>query len=99
MYVSELQMESKHLLTMINPKLANLSKSLAALVPADSATSYEVSSLAFATDPKDGTPLLNFRFERLINTPFAENRYFSAAPVHTDDHLELLENLERILIG
>jgi hypothetical protein len=99
MYVSELQMESKHQLMMINPKLAPLSKSLAALVPKGSATSYDLSSLAFATDPKDGTPLLNFKFERLINVPFAEHRYYSSAPVHTDDHLELLENLEEILTG
>jgi hypothetical protein len=97
MYVSELEMESKDLLTLINPNLAALGKTLAAKVPSGSATSYEMSSLAFATDPKDGTQLLNFRFERLINTPFAEHRYFSAAPVHTDDHLELLESLEKIL--
>jgi hypothetical protein len=99
MYVSELQVESKDLLTLINPKLATLRKSLAALVPKGTATSYEVASLAFATDPKDGTPLINFKFERLINTPFAEHRYYSSAPVHTDEHLELLENLEEILTG
>lgn len=97
MYVSELQVESKHLLMMINPKLTTLSKSLASLVPNGSATSYEISSLAFATDPKDGTPLINFKFERLINIPFAEHRYYSSAPVHTDDHLEMLESLETIL--
>jgi len=96
-YVSELQMESKHQLEMINPKLATLNKSLAAMVPKGSATSYEVSSFALATDPKDGTPLINFIFERLINIPFAEHRYHSSAPVHTEDHLELLESLERIL--
>lgn len=97
LYVSELQLESKHLLMMINPKLATLCKSLASLVPKGSATSYEVSSLGFATDPKDGTPLINFKFERLINIPFAEHRYYSSAPVHTDDHLKLLENLEEML--
>jgi hypothetical protein len=97
MYVSELQMESKHHLIMINPKLATLNKALAAMVPKGSATSYDVSSLSCATDPKDGTPLLNFKFERLVNTPFAENRYYSSAPVQTDDHLELLDNLEKIL--
>jgi hypothetical protein len=99
LYVSELQLESKHLLTMINPKLVALSKSLASLVPKGSATSYEVSSLGFATDPKDGTPLINFKFERLINIPFAEHRYYSSAPIHTDDHLRLLESLEEILAG
>jgi hypothetical protein len=97
MYVSELQVESKHQLVMINPKLAALNKSLATLVPKGSATSFELSTLAFATDPKDGTPLINFKFERLINTPFAENRYYSSAPVQTDDHLKLLESLESIL--
>jgi hypothetical protein len=97
MYVSELQVESKNQLEMINPKLATLNKSLAAVVPKGSATSYEVSSFALATDPKDGTPLINFKFERLINIPFAEHRYYSSAPVHTEDHFALLESLERIL--
>jgi hypothetical protein len=99
LYVSELQLESTHLLMMINPKLATLGKFLAGLVPKGNATSYEVSSLALATDPKDGTPLINFKFERLVNVPFAEQRYYSSAPVHTDDHLILLENLESMLTG
>jgi hypothetical protein len=100
LYVSELNVETDHrLMVMMNPKLAKLSNLLAALVPTGSATSYEAAGIAFATDPKDGAPLINFRFERLVKTPFAENRYFSAAPVQTDDHLKLLENLEELLTG
>jgi hypothetical protein len=100
LYVSELNVETDHqLLMMINPKLAKLSDLLATVVPPGSATSYEVAGLALATDPKDGAPLTNFRFERLVKSPFAENRYFTAAPVQTDDHLKLIESLEEILTG
>jgi hypothetical protein len=99
MYVSELHVESKQHLMMINPKLANLTRLLATRVPPGAATSYEFTTIGFATDPKDGKPLVDFKFERLMNTPFAEHRYYSSAPVHTDDHLELLENLENMLTG
>jgi hypothetical protein len=86
-------------LTTINPKLGKIAKALASLVPPGSSTSYEATSLAFSTDFKDGTPLVSFKFERQINIPFSEHRYYSSAPVHTDDHLELLESLEKMLTG
>lgn len=99
LYVSEMYVESDYQLAMINPKLSKLSKSLASLVPKGSATSYEISTLGFSTDPKDGAPLTNFRFERQINVAFDQCRYFSSAPVHTDDHFKLLEDLEETLRG
>jgi len=36
-----------------------------------------------------------FTFQRRLNTPFAANYWFSSAPLRTDDHLSVLEELER----
>jgi hypothetical protein len=40
-----------------------------------------------------------FKFERKVGQPFSENRYFAQAPLETDKHIALLEELENILIG
>ena len=37
-----------------------------------------------------------FRFEREIKTPFQERRFYSFAPIQTDDHLRLLQKLEGV---
>jgi hypothetical protein len=97
MYVSEMIVESDELLALVNPKLSGLAQKLSSLIPRGSPTSYEVSSLALATDPKDGTPLINFKFERQANMSFDQHRYYTSAPIHTDDHWRLLKDLEAIL--
>jgi hypothetical protein len=97
LYVSEMIVESDNPLVLVNPKLNKLAHTLSSLVPNGSPASYEISTLAIATDPKDGPPLVNFKFERQINMPFDRNRYYTSAPIHTDDHWTLLESLEAIL--
>lgn len=97
LYVSEMIVKPDSPLALINPKLSGLAQKLSSLVPKGSPTSYDISSLAIATDPKDGTPLVGFKFERQVNMPFNQNRYYTSAPIHTDDHWSLLESLEAIL--
>lgn len=38
-----------------------------------------------------------FLFERAVNQPYSDGRYFSSAPLSTADHLQLLGTLERAL--
>lgn len=44
---------------------------------------------------KDGSP--PFLFERTLNQPYSTGRYYSSAPLRTDDHLHLLGELEKAL--
>jgi hypothetical protein len=44
-------------------------------------------------------PLGRFSIQRRDNTPFSENKYFSDAPLPTDQHLRLLEQFESDLSG
>lgn len=39
-------------------------------------------------------PLGRFSIQRRENTPFSENKYFSEAPLPTEDHIALLEQFE-----
>jgi hypothetical protein len=62
-----------------------------------SAPRYEVSALNLhfdqlgKTNPQPGA----FFIDRRLNVPFAENVWFSQAPLKTGDHITLLQGLER----
>jgi hypothetical protein len=56
-------------------------------------TPAEVAGITIYTEP-GLRPEWQFRFERRMGHPFSENRFFSGAPLTTEDHLVLLERLE-----
>jgi hypothetical protein len=51
----------------------------------------------FSEDVSKPLAPVPFRFERKYGAPFSSNEYFSLAPLRTQDHLDLLEELEKIL--
>jgi hypothetical protein len=99
-YVSEVWVQTDKLLNTLNPKLDIFAKRITSLIAGDSRVpiAYETSGIIFWTDPVVTNPPTPFRFERVVDRPFAENRYYSAAPLQTEVHLEILDELERILI-
>lgn len=57
--------------------------------------------IAFACDPLNLPPqaVAEFTLERRAGVPFSQNRYFSAAPLPTKVHLDLLQSFEKLLIA
>jgi hypothetical protein len=62
--------------------------------------SYEPTSIWIHTDQtaKKMYPAV-FSIERRAETPFAENKYFSNAPLPTDTHLDMLKTLEADILS
>jgi hypothetical protein len=62
---------------------------------------YNLQRLAFAVDPKllPQFRQTQFYIERSLNTPYADNRYYSGAPLSTEEHIKLLETIERDLLA
>lgn len=95
LYLSQVFVSTEKSLELLNPKLKQISKYLNQYFGKDK--SFQVGSISFWPDQKDKSPAMPFTFERAINVPFSENRYYSVAPLQTDQHLELLDKLEKIL--
>lgn len=98
-YLSELWVQTEKSLNSLNPKLANFIKRLESLIEGHDHHSFrfETTGIILGPDFTGATRPGNFRFERLIDVPFSENRYYSVAPLQTDIHFEFLEEFESIL--
>ncbi len=98
-YFSELVVQTDKSLNSLNPKLNDFAKRLTSLVEGHShhPFAFETSGIMFGPDFTVVNPPGVFKFERLINVPFIENRYYSAAPLQTGVHIKMLEELENIL--
>jgi hypothetical protein len=99
LYLSELWVQTDKSLNTLNPKLENFAKRLTSLIVGHGhhPILFETSGITFWTDPSVINPPGPFRFERTLDIPFSENRYYSAAPLQTNVHLEMLMELESIL--
>jgi len=96
-YFSELYMESLRSLNGINTKISQFAAKLTGLVPNKVENLFECAAIGFW--PTYATARSNivigpFRFERKLNTLPTENKYYSTAPMHTDDHIALLQEFE-----
>jgi hypothetical protein len=59
---------------------------------------FQPAGFGFSVDPKASTSQpAPFRFEREISKPFEQRRYYSAAPLRTSQHEELLREMEALL--
>lgn len=95
-YVSQLFVSTDKSLEVINPKLKLISEYLSDTVEQGGRV-FQLGGISFWPDQVDKVNPVSFSFERTLNVPFSENRYYSTAPLPTDKHLELLDKLESIL--
>lgn len=72
---------------------------------------FKIKSLTFGTSPTptvamvpnqdviDFTDAVDFSIERRADQPFEQNRYFSSAPMRTEDHKKALQDIEKALLS
>jgi hypothetical protein len=85
---------------LLNPALGRIAEQLSKRVFEVTAQElpYELASLSFNHDSLIArVSLASFRIERLADSGFAENRFYSAAPLPTKDHIEFLNEFEAAL--
>jgi len=100
MQTSELIVRLDSPLNNLNPKLLNFAAKVTSLCGYSDVPQFEVSGIGFGNDPvRSRLKLAGFMVERQNNTEYAQNRFYSKAPVHTDQHEELLMDFEGILAG
>ena len=99
-YVSELHVTCEQLLNNLNPGLMDIREEMSRHDSGHGKLPVEITGLSLGFDPENTmSKTVNFKFERVVNVPFAQDRYYSLAPFPTETHISLLEKLEEILSG
>jgi hypothetical protein len=86
----------------LNKSFASLSARVGAIVSSYAQQQFDFETIAVLSLPDLSNVKIgpsSFRIDRLANSPFEEKKYFSSAPVPTEDHIQLLEEFERALLG
>ncbi len=97
-YVSELYVRPQRSLSLFQDKLQRFADKLNSAVVGRESVSFHPAVLHFWNDPgSEGRPTIPFRFERAETFAFSENRYYTIAPLQTELHISLLNDLENIL--
>lgn len=99
LYLSELIVRSDLMLASLNPSLAAFTERLPNRLPEGSRQRFEVASIGFWSEPNDAGLHRVIRIERQLGKPFSEHRFYSEAPLQTRVHFEVLEDLERSVLG
>jgi|ERR1043165_1213429 hypothetical protein len=99
-YVSEVLFRSEVTLEALNPALKELWERLSKYLSKreDNTLSVEPIGIVCGVDTlKIKIPPATFRVERLAETPFSEMKYYSQAPLPTDEHIKFLQDFEAAL--
>jgi hypothetical protein len=99
LYVSEMHVRTERPLNNINPRLHSFMERLSSLAGSGHHSPFELASLGFWVESSSAAISPQFQFERQLNTPFSERRYYTRAPLQTEDHLKLLDEFEDLLVG
>jgi hypothetical protein len=100
MYLSEINVRSPKEIAAINPRLYQFANKIKTLLPSNGKTDFEPAGVMIApVQDMSPTSIAAFRFERKNGTSPDEHKFYSVAPLHTDDHLELLKDFEILLMG
>lgn len=79
-------------------KLSDLMSGVNATLKAETGRGFEASGLTLAFDPTEPNDALSpFLIERRANLPLSANRFYSSAPVSTEAHIAILEQVEKLM--
>jgi hypothetical protein len=101
-YVSQLAFRSNSPLQKISPALNRAAEKVSSVVSetAERSYKYEVTGVTVNFDQLTAVRKpFALTLERRENSPFSENKYFSQAPLDTQEHIDLIEALESSLAG
>ncbi|SPE37338.1 hypothetical protein SBA3_2630008 [Candidatus Sulfopaludibacter sp. SbA3] len=98
-YLSELTVRTEKSLRALHPNLLSFAQKVRSLIPDADYGPFEPWGITFGSDQTTQLKPGPFEFARKVNIPFAENRYYSQAPVQTEDHILLLEEFENLFLG
>lgn len=98
-YSSEVFVVMAQGLSVFNPKFEGFLQELQNHTSTDNGIKFEAAGLFFQQDPSKLNGSYPFRIERAFNAPYKDNRYYSIAPLQTEKHLRMLDDLEIILRG
>jgi hypothetical protein len=100
LYGSEVYVRSDRSLVGINPNLSNFISRITSLVPGQFKIQYEMTGISCLPLPGHvpDVSFTPFRFERKLKTLPSEKKFYSSAPLHTEDHLKLLDEFEELLM-
>jgi len=99
-YLSELNVRCEVPIKSLNPKLGELANDLSKTVSELSGQdlAFEAAGITINFDSVFIKGIAGpLRFERLLDAPFSENKYYASAPLPTHSHIGFLEKLEGIL--
>jgi hypothetical protein len=99
-YLSELIFTSDISLNAINPKIQALSSKITDSISKHfhQQLDYEIGGIALHFDTRHSKQLFAaFKVERLENTPYPDNKYYSGAQLPTKEHIALLNEFEAAL--
>jgi hypothetical protein len=100
-YVSQLTFQSDLKLDKLNPILEKASSYIDSRLAAGLKQTLKYETTGFVLNLDQSTTKLtpsSFTLERRIDIPFQDNKYFSTAPLQTQDHVLLLQELEKALL-
>lgn len=95
-YASELNVSFQKAPAILNPKLVAFFKDVSSAISDESKGDAEFLGFQLSTDYALSDKPAQFKFERELNVPYEENRYYSFAPTTTDAHVKLLEKFEQL---
>ncbi len=99
-YISQLTFTSDVTLDALNPKLRGFGERITKSVSKSfgHTFNFETASVTLHFDTSVNKELVTgFQIARRTDVPYSENKYFSSAPLPTDEHIKLVKDFEAAL--